>query len=46
VLDNRSPNPPQATVEAKPEDLQLYIDIGNDLGLFSTRLDAKKIVLS
>jgi len=44
VLNNKSPSPPVISVAAKPEDLQVYIDVGKELGLYNTQLDPKKIV--
>jgi NitT/TauT family transport system substrate-binding protein len=44
VLNNKSPAPPLLSGAAKPEDLQVYIDVGKELGLYNTQLDPKKIV--
>lgn len=44
VLNNKSPSPPGLSVGAKPEDLQVYIAVGKELGLYNTQLDPKKIV--
>jgi NitT/TauT family transport system substrate-binding protein len=44
VLNNKSPTPPLVSISAKPEDLQVYIDVGKELGLYNTQLDPKKIV--
>ncbi|MDF2115583.1 ABC transporter substrate-binding protein [Roseiarcaceae bacterium H3SJ34-1] len=44
VLNNKSPAPPTLSLAATPQDLQVYIDVGKELGLYNTQLDPKKIV--
>ncbi len=40
-----APDFPTLVAAAKPEDLQLWIDIGKEQGLYRTALDASKLVL-